>query len=203
MKFLAIDTSGKHLSVIAYADGAQEKIYLPDCAMKHSVMLMDAIDSAFSHAHITARECDFFAAVVGPGSFTGIRIGISTVKGLCFACEKPALSVTSFDCVAYDKRNEGKLLALSDAGRGEFYACGYEGTTVVLSPRILSAEEALELDKRGYVLRSAEEISLPCLRADPSEGLRNAVLAKAGEACGADALKALYLRRSSAEENRK
>lgn len=203
MKFLAIDTSGKHLSVVAYADGTACTIYRADCAMRHSVVLMDEIGAALSGAQMTIADCDLIAAVVGPGSFTGIRIGISTVKGLCFAAEKPALAVTSFDCIAYDRRDESRLLALSDAGRGEFYACGYEGDEVVLPPCILPRGEIEKLQKTGYVLRCAEELSLPCLRADPAAGLMGAVLAKANMAGGCDVLKALYLRRSSAEENRK
>lgn len=202
MKFLAIDTSGKHLSVIAYSGGIAEKVYLPECAMKHSVMLMDEVCGALSRAGMSAADCDFFAAVVGPGSFTGIRIGISTVKGLCFACGKPALSVTSFDCIAYDKEYE-RLLALIDAGRGEFYACGYEGGKPAVAPCILSPVQAEELRKTGYVLRSAEELTLPCGRADPCNGLLNAVLSKAEERKGGDALHALYLRKSSAEEQKK
>lgn len=203
MKFLAIDTSGKHLSVAVYAEGAAQIEYLRNCAMKHSVILMDEIDAALLHAHIDMGECDFFAAVVGPGSFTGIRIGISTVKGMCFACGKPALAVTSFDCIAYDEKSEGKILALSDAGRGEFYACGYEGRQKILAPCILSREEVEKLREQGYGLRSAEELTIPCERANVARGLLSAALAGAGEAGSIRELHALYLRKSSAEEQRK
>ena len=190
MKFLAIDTSGKYLSVVAYNEGRAEKILENDCAMKHSVVLMDKIAEAF------------FAAVTGPGSFTGIRIGISTVKGLCFALQKPALSVTSFDCIAYNEESE-KRLALIDAGRGELYACGYAGSGIVSGPAIVSLAQAEELVRGGFVPLSAEEIPFGAERADPCEGLVRAVLKKAGEAAPASGLRAFYMRRSSAEENRK
>ncbi len=170
--------------------------------MKHSVLLMDKIGEALARADMSARECDFFAAVVGPGSFTGIRIGISTVKGLCYACGKPALAVTSFDCIAYNGES-AKKLALVDAGRGELYACGYEGTRQILPPAILTLAEAEVLVKEGYVPLSAEKIPLECGRSDPCEGLLSAVLGKAGERAPAGALRAFYMRRSSAEENRK
>ena len=202
MKFLAIDTSGKYLSVVAYNEGTAEKLFLDDCAMKHSVVLMDKIGEAFSRAHMSARECDFFAVTVGPGSFTGIRIGISAVKGLCFACDAPALAVTSFDCIAYNEEKK-KTLALVDAGRGELYACGFEGGKVVLPPAIQPLSKVTELVKEGFLPLSAEKIPFDCGRADPAEGLLSAVLKKAGEIAPASELHAFYMRRSSAEENRK
>ncbi len=170
--------------------------------MKHSVVLMDKIGEAFSRAHMSARECDFFAATVGPGSFTGIRIGISAVKGLCFACDVPALAVTSFDCIAYNEEKQ-KTLALVDAGRGELYACGYQGGEIILPPAILPLSRVKELVSEGFLPLSAEEISFDCKRADPAEGLLSAVLKKAGNIAPASELKAFYMRRSSAEENRR
>ncbi len=204
MKFLAIDTSGKYLSVVAYNEGKTVKLFLEDCAMRHSVVLMEQIDEAFARAQMSARECDFFAVVVGPGSFTGIRIGISTIKGLCFACERPAIAVTSFECVAYDgKERAPRLLALSDAGRGELYAYGYEGTTAALGPAIIPFAQAEALVGEGWLPLSAEKIPFGCGQADPCDGLLRAVLAKSESAAPASALHAFYMRKSSAEENRK
>ena len=202
MKFLAIDTSGKYLSVVAYNEGKAEKLFLDACAMKHSVVLMDKIGEAFSRAHMSACECDFFAVTVGPGSFTGIRIGISAVKGLCFACGVPALSVTSFDCIAYNEE-KCKTLALVDAGRGELYACGFEGGKVILPPAILPQDKVKELVSGGFLPLSAEKIPFDCKKVDPSAGLCAAVLKKAGERAPANELHAFYMRKSSAEENRR
>lgn len=201
MKFLAIDTSGKYLSAAACNGEQTESIFLGDCAMKHSVVLMDKIGEVLARAHMSAGECDFFAAVTGPGSFTGIRIGIATVKGLCVACGKPALGVTSFDCIAYNEESV-KTLALVDAGRGECYACGYEGGRIVLAPSILPAARVMELSGE-YRLLCAEELPFPCERADPCRGLIAAVKARAAERAPAEELHAVYLRKSSAEENRK
>lgn len=200
MNYLAIDTSGAHLSVVACHDDTTVKIYLPDCALRHSVVLMDTIDEALESARLRTGDCDFFAAVVGPGSFTGIRIGISTVKGLCFAASKPALAVTSFDCIAYHK-TAPRVLSLVDAGKGFFYACGYEDEKVVLPPAYLSKEETMELIGRGFAPAALSPL-LGGTAVDPAEGLRLAVLAKKGEVAPASALHALYLRKSSAEEHR-
>ena len=82
--FLAIDTSSRYLTVLAQKGDRQVLRHLSECAMKHSQILMDEIDAALSEAELKPEECDFFAAVTGPGSFTGIRIGIATVKGFAF-----------------------------------------------------------------------------------------------------------------------
>lgn len=201
MKFLAIDTSGKRLTAIAYADGRAEKTCLSDCAMQHSVRLMDEIDGVLSRAGMSASECDFFAVVVGAGSFTGIRIGISTVKGLCLALGKPALSVTSFDCIAYAEESV-PVLALVDAGHGCYYACAYGADKrAETAPCFLPREEAEKIAAKGYAPVSGEPLSLG-RETDAGEGLLRAVLAKSGETAPAERLTALYIRKSSAEENR-
>ena len=101
--FLAVDTSCNYLTVIAAKDGEVFSTHIPDCAMKHSVSLMNAVDETLKKANMQAADCDFFGAVVGAGSFTGIRIGISVAKGFCLAYGKPALPVTSFDVAAYNE----------------------------------------------------------------------------------------------------
>ncbi len=197
MNFLAIDTSGRHLTVLVQRGEKRSLRYLPDCAHDHSVVLMDEVDAAFRETGLTPGGCDFFAAVVGPGSFTGIRIGISTVKGLAFAAEKPALAVTSFDCIAYAE--EGDVLALLDAGRGEYYVCGYDSEKkIVLPPAILAAENAKACGKNPC---SATELFPGCKQVNVAEGLHKAVLSKASSS-DMGGLSAFYLRKSAAEEGR-
>ena len=203
MNFLAVDTSGKRLSVVACKNGKKFVSTAEDCFHAHSVRLMEEIDGALKAAELTLSDCDYFAAVVGAGSFTGIRIGISTVKGLCLACGKPALSVTSFDTLAYAERS-GKTLALFDAGRGFYYACGYgENREELVAPAYRSRGEVEELIKQGFAAVAAEELDIPAKLVDPAEGLFYACLQKGGRRTGAEKLAALYLRRSSAEENAK
>ena len=81
MNFLAIDTANEYLTVIASKAGKAKVLFEPQCGMQHSVRLMGAVEEALAGADLPLGECDFFAAVTGPGSFTGIRIGISAAKG--------------------------------------------------------------------------------------------------------------------------
>ncbi len=198
--YLAIDTSGSYLSVVAVKNGEAFSSFLPDCAMKQSVLLMGEIDRVLKQAEMTVDECDFFAAVVGAGSFTGIRIGISAAKGFALACGKPTLPVTSFDTLAYNAIEE-KTLCLVDAMHGFYYACGYENGKVVFPPAYLSEAEALSLAKaEGYTLYAGAPLGVEAKIVDPAEGLRKAVEAlKAQGAFGE--LTAVYVRKSSAEEN--
>jgi tRNA threonylcarbamoyl adenosine modification protein YeaZ len=126
-----VDTSGNYLTVVAGKGGEFYSVSIPNCMMKHSVSVMPAVDEVLKKANMTLAECDFFSAVVGAGSFTGIRIGISVVKGFCLAYKKPSLPVTSFDVAAYNRVSTGKILCLVDALHDAYYACGYENGEVV------------------------------------------------------------------------
>ena len=205
MNYLAIDTSGEYLTVIAKHGERTERVFRPDCLAKHSVVLMEEIDGALSRARMTAAECDFFAVVVGPGSFTGIRIGIATVKGLAFACAKPVLPVTSLDCIAYSVE-DAPVLALVDAGHGAVYACGYDGgRRIAEEPAYRTGEEAARLAE-AFVPYAEKPLSFggkEAKTADVCLGLERAVEAKKDALVPAARLAALYLRRSSAEEKRK
>ena len=202
--FIAVDTSGNYLTVVA---GKQEEFYsvsLPNCMMKHSVSVMPVVDEVLKKANMTLAECDFFSAVVGAGSFTGIRIGISVVKGFCLAYNKPSLPVTSFDVAAYNRLSTEKILCLVDALHDSYYACGYENGKVVFPPAYLSEEEVLKLVAEGYTLCGVGELPIAqkaeVLPADPVIGLQNAVCQKAEKGEFAE-LTALYVRKSSAELN--
>ncbi len=203
--FLAVDTSGNHLTVVASKNGNVSTVFLPDCAMKHAVSVMSAIEEALLKAELRPDECDFFSAVVGAGSFTGIRIGISAMKGFCLAFGKPALAVTSFDLAAYNAIDEkGKILCLVDALHDCYYVCGYENGKVCYPPAYLEEEEVLALAREGYALYACSTLPISQKAevriVDPCKGLEKAVLARADEKNFGE-LTALYVRKSSAELN--
>ena len=145
--FLAIDTSSRYLTVLAQKGERQVLRHYADCAMKHSVILMDEIDAVLREAQLKPEECDFFAAVTGPGSFTGIRIGIATVKGFALATGKPVLGVTAFDLIAYNVADENFCVVI-DAGRNNYYLCSYPNEPQEYC--YLSEEEVKKLNKKLY-----------------------------------------------------
>jgi tRNA threonylcarbamoyl adenosine modification protein YeaZ len=205
--FLAVDTSCEYLAVVACKEGKVKTAFLPDCSMRHSVTLMNEIDKLLMESGWTLSDFDYFSAVVGAGSFTGIRIGISAVKGFCLALNKPALPVTSFDVAAYNSvGGQGKRLCLIDALHDAYYVCGYDGDEIVYPPAYITEEEVLELEKQGYALISCSSLQISnvtnVVKADPVTGLLNAVCSRAEKEQFGE-LTALYVRKSSAELNLK
>lgn len=200
MNFLAIDTSGQHLTVIIEYNGVKEIVYEPTCGVDHSTRLMPAVESAVNKVNASLSEMDFFACAVGAGSFTGIRIGVSAVKAFAFAFNKKCLGVTSFDTIAYNVDKE-KVLAVIDAKHDNYYVCGYQNKKVALPPCFID-KEGLEKLKSEYFLASFTEID-GCEIVNPSTGLYSAVKENFSNASeDINSVKPLYVRKSQAEEGR-
>jgi tRNA threonylcarbamoyl adenosine modification protein YeaZ len=198
--FLAVDTSSRYLTVIAKKGERVVKRFIPDCALNHSVILMDEVDKAFDEAALSPKECDFFAAVTGPGSFTGIRIGISTAKGFALGTGKKLLGVTSFDLISYNVLENGDYLVAIDAAHGHYYVCGYnKDKGVNLQPCYLSCED---VQKLGLPIYGYENLPLEGYnRLEVENCLYPAICAN--ECNLTDDIAALYVRKSQAEEGRK
>ena len=140
--------------------------------------------------------------MVGAGSFTGIRIGVSTAKAFSYALSKKVLPVTSFDALAYNNQG-GKTLTVINARHGYYYACGYEGDKVVLEPCYLSLSEVEELSKI-YTVVSDSSLEFNYIPADFVNGYIAAVKNKIAEATfDRETLLPLYVRKSQAEEELK
>ncbi len=201
MKYLAIDTSGKNLTVIA-KNGEKEEIYFdPNCGVFHSTAIMTQIENAMDKVELKLDQVDFIACVTGAGSFTGIRIGIATVKALCLASGKKCLPITSFDTIAYNKKAD-KVLAVIDAKHDGYYVCGYQNEEVILEPQFINGEYLKNLSKE-YKLASFEEINgFNVEVVSVSDGLKNAVLSKSKDVVLIEELNPLYVRKSQAEEGR-
>lgn len=201
MNYLAIDTSGSHLTVLVIKN---EKIYceyVEDSGLKHSTTLMPLIERILGSTDLTVKDIDAYCAVTGPGSFTGIRIGIATIKGFSYAFSKPVLNVTSFDVLAYNKR-DGKRLAVVDALHDNFYAQGYDGDNVVLPACFIGIEKLKELSSEYEIISSSIICGVEATIVDLKQGFINAVTAKRDELNDdRESLVPLYVRKSQAEEN--
>jgi tRNA threonylcarbamoyladenosine biosynthesis protein TsaB len=93
-----------------------------DAATSHSNTLLSDIDKVLSEAHIELGQIDLFAVASGPGSFTGLRIGIATVKGLAATLNRPCVGIPTLHAVAHSAGTSKKTVALLPAGRGEVFA---------------------------------------------------------------------------------
>ena len=127
MKILAIDTTGDTCSVALGENGALIcDMYLHD-KNTHSVNLMPMIDSCLTMADIDIKMIDAFAVAVGPGSFTGIRIGVCSVKGFASDADKPCIEVNTLDGLARNAEGFlGTICPMIDARRTESYFAFYK-----------------------------------------------------------------------------
>lgn len=199
--FLAVDTSSRYLTVAACKGQKKAVSYLSDCAMNHSVALMDEIEKVLAEVKLTPAESDLFIAVTGPGSFTGIRIGISCIKGYAAALNKKAAGVTTFDMLSYNVNSGCDYLVAVDAMHGHFYVCGYGKDGVCnLSPAYMPEKAVVALKRPVY---GFEDLTLPdYTRLNAGDCLMPAVkaLIVGGKAEGG--LQALYVKKPQAEEER-
>ena len=198
-KFLAIDTSSRYLTVLAVNGEKTVLNHLPDCAMSHSVRLMGEVDKALNEANLSVTDCDFISAVTGPGSFTGIRIGIASAKGFAYGAGKQLLSITSFELIAYNVADENFYVVI-DAAHDHYYACGFgKDKSIITEPCYLSAEQVEGLNCPLY---GFEELSFKNYKKlNAGECLPQAVNSLKDRL--SNNMQALYVRKSQAEEGRK
>ena len=128
LKLLAVDTSGPVCGVAVMKDGAIVYEASAVNRMTHSVNLLPMIDAACRSAGLTIADMDRLAVVSGPGSFTGVRIGVSTVKGLAHAHNTPCVAVDALEAMAAGAGDfAGVICPIQDARAGQVYGAAFSG----------------------------------------------------------------------------
>ncbi|MCF8069733.1 MAG: tRNA (adenosine(37)-N6)-threonylcarbamoyltransferase complex dimerization subunit type 1 TsaB [Desulfobacterales bacterium] len=126
MKILALDTATKSCSVAICEDTMLLAEINTATGRTHSKHLMEMVDLTFRMAGVGLSDIDGFTVTRGPGSFTGLRIGLSTVKGLAAGMGKPVVAVSSLDVLAFQAAVHGYTICpLLDARKGEVYGASY------------------------------------------------------------------------------
>ena len=122
MKILGLETSAKAVSAAVYEEGKILCSGYQDTGLTHSRTLMPMVEQMFKNAGLTPEDMDVIAVAAGPGSFTGIRIGVAAAKGLAFALDKPAAGVSTLAAMARGLAFwEGIILCAMDARRSQIY----------------------------------------------------------------------------------
>ena len=146
---MGIDSAGRTAGVALMRDG--ELLY--DCflngGLSHSETLMGLIDTAFKATGLTPADVDLYGVCAGPGSFTGLRIGLATVKGLAFVKDTPCAGVSTLEALAACHAGAGTVIPALDARRGEVYWAAFNGADGArLTPDAAQkADKALEFAK--------------------------------------------------------
>ena len=157
MKILSLDTASQSCSVAIVADKTVIAELMVNHGKTHAEVLMGMIQRALEMADASISDMDGFAVTIGPGSFTGLRIGLSTVKGLAVATKKPVVGVSTLEALAYGFSFSQKLICpMLDARRGEVYTAGYrfDGHNIitVFEPRAIAPDLAVRNIKEPCIL---------------------------------------------------
>ena len=218
MLILGIDTSGKSGGVtLAEAAGADVRVMgsSPIAGGTFSAQLVPTVAALLQESHRGIRQVDCFAVVSGPGSFTGLRVGLSAVKGLAEVVEKPIVTVSLLEALASLSPFNGRVIAALDAGRSEIFFGLYElqpGQVALITEQLLAYDDfILEAGKPKVAVTTsdegvAEKLAASGLKANLVPRPDSSVIARigaqkflAGCTTSVEALDANYLRRSDAE----
>lgn len=227
MKILALETSAKSVSA-AVTDGGVVRAYIyQNTGLTHSRTLMPLVDAMLRESEQSLSDMYLLAVAAGPGSFTGLRIGVSALKGLAWAADKPCCGVSTLEAMAQNLRHmDGLIVCSMDARRSQVYNAVFAaegGQLTRLTPdraiALSQLAEELQGDHRpklvvgdGAALCSGflSEAGIPCRMAPAQLVMQNAVgvalaaeeMAARGETVSARDLVPVYLRLSQAERER-
>ncbi|MCH5156371.1 MAG: tRNA (adenosine(37)-N6)-threonylcarbamoyltransferase complex dimerization subunit type 1 TsaB [Clostridiales bacterium] len=188
MKILFIDTTTPDLVVAVVEDNKIIDLTQKAVGVHHSEMLCDKVTEALAKAKISFADLSAYACAIGPGSFTGIRIGVSTVKGYCTAVPLPLIAVNCLEAIATSACCMARGSAVIDAGNGYYFA-DYAND---VSPCLISYD-----DERATVAGRAESAT------EYLDGAIQIIRKRYANGQFDESLIPLYIRRSQAEENRK
>lgn len=158
MKLLAIDTAARFCAacILDSTSGRELGRKVVDLGRGHAERLIGVIDEALAEADLDYRRLEAIAVNIGPGSFTGVRVGVSAARGFALALDIPAIGVNALEALAresIDKGSAGPVLAAIDAHRGEVYIQRFDA-----SGEALSEPSAVSLTDAEFAARSAATV---------------------------------------------
>ena len=148
MLILGIDTAAAPCCAAVYDTDKQQTLgsFVINNKLTHSVTLMPVVSDLLRNSGITTEDIDLFAVANGPGSFTGLRIGISAVKGMAFAASKPCAAVSTLEAMAYNVAMcDGVVCASIDARCNQVYTATFLNDNGTVTR--LTDEECLKADE--------------------------------------------------------
>ena len=147
MKILALESSAKAASCAVLADGEVLASAWQATGLTHSRTLLPMVEDMLKNSELSLGDMDAIAVAVGPGSFTGLRIGVAAVKGLAWGAEKPCIAVSTLEAMAWPLAHlEGNIVCAMDARRQQIYNAVFRAGSGTLTrlreDRAVSLEEA-------------------------------------------------------------
>ena len=161
MLVLAADTSLPILSVALVNDGALAGAVALEGRGSRNEKLLPAIDWLLSENGVDRQTLDLFAVTRGPGSFTGVRIGLATMQGLALALGRPVCAMSTHEAAAFGE--SGGIAIVDDAGRGESYVSHFDDGRETLAPHIGVAPADRRVIRLADVMQR-DNVALRCAR---------------------------------------
>ncbi|MCH5158421.1 MAG: tRNA (adenosine(37)-N6)-threonylcarbamoyltransferase complex dimerization subunit type 1 TsaB [Clostridiales bacterium] len=157
MNVLMIDTAEGCKVLLLTADKSYYKENLSNAGAE---TLMPLIDGVINECGIQLKDIDLFGACVGPGSFTGLRVGLATIKTFCYATGKRCFAVNNLKLNSYNNSSD-KVVSIAHAGNNVCYIAVYDGDTVVEETRCVTADEAHKIAEsyKGYAVSTDIKLS--------------------------------------------
>lgn len=144
MLVLALDTTTREGSCALARDGRVLREQGSDASKPQAARLPGELVTLLEHEGVTLAEIDVYAVATGPGSFTGLRVGIATMQGLAFAAGKPLIGISALDALHDAARvSTARVATWIDAWRGEIYAALYEDGREVEAPTVTHPDDVL------------------------------------------------------------
>jgi tRNA threonylcarbamoyl adenosine modification protein YeaZ len=162
MLVLAADTSLPILSVALVNDGALAGAIALEGRGSRNEKLLPAIDWLLTENGVDRRAIELFAVTRGPGSFTGVRIGLATMQGLALALGRPVCAMSTHEAAAFGET--GRIAIVDDAGRGESYVSYFDDGRETLAPHLGTAPEDRRVIRLADVMQR-DHVALRCARA--------------------------------------
>ena len=161
MIILSADTSLPLLSVALLRDGELVGALALEGKGSRNEKLLPAIDWLLTESGTERGAIDLFAVTRGPGSFTGVRIGLATMQGLAMALRKPVCAMSTHEAVAFGE--PGRVAIAADAGRGELYVSVFEDGRELIAPHLASSVGEARILRVAEVMQSAN-VAVRCAR---------------------------------------
>src|SRR5688572_8926168 len=161
MLVLAADTSLPLLSVALINSDALVGAVVAEGKGSRNEKLLPAIDWLLTESGIERGAIELFAVTRGPGSFTGVRIGLATIQGLAMALRRPVCAMSTHEAIAYGE--PGRVAVVDDAGRNELYASVFEDGEQVTAPFLASSVEEPRVIRVSDFVQEAN-VALRCAR---------------------------------------
>jgi len=159
MKILAIESSAKAASVAILENGKILGETFLNCGLTHSVTIMPSVEWLLDMSNIKISDIDRIAIDEGPGSFTGLRIGMAAVKGLAWACDIPCCGVSTLETAAMGvAHTDGIICAVMDARAHQVYNALFEAKDGKL--KRLCDDRAITIEELGNELEGRENVLL-------------------------------------------